>query len=92
MHEFEKALDKINWDIVDFWEIRREGTFLKKRNNGNYLYYFQDTVRISKIKNKARAKDIGYLIEKQKFNYAGRTAREIGKWYKLVEEWTPTGP
>lgn len=40
LHEFEKALEKINWDIVCLSETRREGNNLIMRKNGNLFYSY----------------------------------------------------
>ena len=43
MYEFEVALNKIRWDIVDLSEVREQGEGLTKRKMGNYFYHFGGT-------------------------------------------------
>ena len=43
LHEFEIVLDKIDWDIVGLSEVRKEGEWLIRRKNRNYLYYYGET-------------------------------------------------
>ena len=44
MNEIEEALKEIKWDIVGLSEIRRDGERIYKRKNGNYFYFFGETV------------------------------------------------
>ena len=39
IYELERAVSKIDWDIIRLSEIRREGEKLVRRKNGNYWYY-----------------------------------------------------
>lgn len=58
-NEFERALERIKWDVAGVSELRREEERLIKRKNGNYFYYFGET---------KGHREIGFYINKNASN------------------------
>lgn len=52
----------------------------------------KDKIKLLDIKEKIKVKDIGYIIRKLKWKYAGHLMREKNfKWHKTATDWTPYG-
>ena len=48
-----------------------------------------DKIRNSDIRGRSGMKDVGYIIKKQKFRYAGHVMRQEGRWGRKILEYTP---
>jgi len=59
MNEIEVVLKEVKWDIVGLSEIRREGERIYKKKNGNYFYFFGETVG---------QKGVGFYIKDRVWN------------------------
>ncbi len=49
----------------------------------------QGKIKTSEIKGRTKIRDIGYIIKKIKFKYAGHLVWGKDSWNKIVTEWTP---
>jgi len=52
----------------------------------------RDMVRNTLVRKKSGVANIGYVIKRKKFRYAGHISRKEGNgWEKILLDWTPYG-
>ena len=78
------------WSLMQT-QLKRLQTTQRRMERSILNIKLKDKISIKKIRERSKAKDVGYLAKRLKFKYVGHLSRTSdGRWSKAIMEWTPS--